>query len=128
MIFIQNRVVEALEIDRLNHVNNVVYLQWINEVASNHWFSVVPENEKNTYYWVVLRHVIDYKQSALLDDNIILKTWVEEFSGVKSIRIVEIYRGNTLLVKAKTVWCLYKSATKKITRVNTKIENWFKED
>ena len=89
-IFVSEIKVKEKEIDELNHVNNVVYLQWINDVSVLHW-KYLSNNEINSkYIWVAIRHEIDYIKSAFLNENITLKTWIETLEGVKSTRNVDI--------------------------------------
>ena len=57
------------DIDHLGHVNNVVYVRWVQEVAASHWEHVASPILKTKYAWVVLRHEIDYKNPAFLKDD-----------------------------------------------------------
>ena len=124
-IFIDMHIVKEHEIDNLNHVNNVVYLQWINDVSIKHW-SVLSNNVINSkYIWVAIRHEIDYLKPAFLNENITIKTWIATLKGVKSIRKVEIYRNEILLAKSQTTWCLLDAKTQKITRITKEIEDIF---
>lgn len=118
---IVTKKVKETEIDELNHVNNVVYVQWIQDVASLHWFELVKKNPQENCIWVVLRHEIDYVRSAVLGDEITLKTWVGETQGVKSIRHVEILKDDKLLVKAKTTWCLLDAKTMRPKRIDESV-------
>ena len=52
-------------IDELGHVNNAVWVQWIQEVAVAHWYSVADAAHQDAYIWVVVRHEIDYLRAAL---------------------------------------------------------------
>ena len=47
-------------IDELGHVNNAVWVQWVQLVAVAHWESVADAGHKGAYFWVVVRHEIDY--------------------------------------------------------------------
>ncbi len=109
--------VKPEEIDNLNHVNNVIYLHWVNDAAEKHWGILANEELNKKYFWVTLRHEIDYLQAAVLGDNITVYTWVGESVGVKSIRYVHIYSGEKLLVKVKTTWCLIDAQSQKPTRI-----------
>ena len=115
------------DIDELNHVNNVRYVQWVNDAAKRHWQQNTSEEIITNYYWVVLSHNIDYKSSAFLNDILTIKTYVSSFEGVRSIRIVEIYNSKTnkLLVKSETNWCLIDANTNRPTRISDKIVNLF---
>ncbi|MEP6728662.1 MAG: acyl-CoA thioesterase, partial [Bacteroidota bacterium] len=81
----EHRVTAAVnDIDELGHVNNIVYLRWVQEVASAHWASLSNDNINKKYVWVVLRHEIDYLFPALLHNEIIVRTWVGKNAGAKS--------------------------------------------
>jgi len=105
------------EIDDLQHVNNVVYVQWIQEVANLHWKKLTVNEPSQNYLWVVIRHEVDYLKSAVLGDEITLKTWIGESAGLKSIRHVEILKKKVLLAKAKTTWCMIDAKTYKPIRL-----------
>ncbi len=113
--------VEQHHIDVLNHVNNVVYLQWVNDASEKHW-AILSNNEINAkYFWVCLRHEIDYIGQAFRDDELTIQTWVGESKGVRSIRYVNIYKGNELLCKVYSTWCLIDSKTQKPSSINNDI-------
>ncbi len=78
------------DIDELGHVNNVVYVRWVQEVAAAHWDSLASSEIKQKYVWVVLRHEIDYLSAAFEDDSITATTWVGESNGARSERFVQI--------------------------------------
>ncbi|WP_132794308.1 acyl-CoA thioesterase [Tenacibaculum skagerrakense] len=123
-VFSTTRKVISEEIDELNHVNNVVYVQWVQDIAKLHWAELVKDSpQENDLIWVVFRHEIDYKNQAMLDDVVTLKTWVGETAGVKSVRHVEIYKDDKILVKAKTTWCLLDAKTFRPTRITENIYN-----
>lgn len=123
----QEITVSKNDLDDLNHVNNVVYVNWIQEIAKNHWNVLVSDEIKDNYYWVLLEHNIKYLHSALLNEKIIIKTYIEETKGVKSSRIVEIFNKGTnqLLVTSKTTWCLINAKTNKPSRINDEIRKAF---
>lgn len=105
------------DIDSLNHVNNVVYLQWINDISEKHWNLITNETLEQHYFWMVLRHEIDYVHQAFLGDEITICTWVGEIQGAKSVRNVHIYKGDDVLVKGKSTWCLIDAKTLRPTRI-----------
>ncbi|WP_194852226.1 acyl-CoA thioesterase [Nonlabens antarcticus] len=106
-IFEVVRKVSKDEIDYLDHVNNVVYVQWANDIAMHHWTSVASEDMLHTYDWVMIKHCIEYKQSAMLGDNILIKTQVGRATNVRYERFIEIYDKDTnkLLAKTTSDWC-----------------------
>ena len=113
------------QIDLLNHVNNVVYVHWILDAAQKHWTYLSSEIMNSKYVWVVLRHEIDYLAPAKFNDKIQINTWVEKTIGAKSIRTVEIFKGEKLLVKSKTTWCLLDKQTMKPLRIPAEIMELF---
>ncbi len=109
--------VESQHLDDLNHVNNVVYLQWVQDVAEAHWNLKATTEMKEEYIWVVLNHYLEYKRSAFLGETLIARTYVQNYQGAKSERHVQILRGETLLVEAKTTWCLLDKSSLRPKRV-----------
>ncbi|QOD61415.1 acyl-CoA thioesterase [Polaribacter haliotis] len=109
--------VKSEDLDDLNHVNNVVYVKWMDIVAFEHWAFLTKENPMKQFIWVVLKHEIDYLKQAVLGDKITVKTWVGETRGFKSERLMEFYKNEELLVKAKTVWGMLDEKTYKPARI-----------
>ena len=64
--------VKESDIDMMGHVNNVVFLRWVQEAATAHWFAAASPADQEALLWVVLRHEIDYKHPALLET----KSWL----------------------------------------------------
>src|SRR5436305_600387 len=115
------------DIDEQNHVNNTVHLRWVQDVATAHWKSLAGADAQEAVGWVVVRHEIDYKMPANLGDQIVLRTWVGEASGLKFERFTEIRRkiDDQLLAQARTLWVPIDSKTGKPTRVSTKVRARF---
>jgi acyl-CoA thioester hydrolase len=116
----------SADIDTLGHVNNVVYLRWVQEAAEAHWNSLTSKSERTELAWVVIRHEIDYYQSTKITDELFALTWVESSDGVKSIRMVEIFnQAEKLLAKARTTWCLIDAKTQRPKRISEEIKTLF---
>jgi acyl-CoA thioester hydrolase len=115
------------DIDEQDHVNNAVYLRWIQQVATAHWKSLAPDEAQRRIGWVVLRHEIDYKAPANLGDEIVLRTWVGQASRLKFERFTEIRRkiDKQLLAEARTVWVPIDSESGKPTRVPAEVRARF---
>ena len=120
-VFEKKYTVNKNHIDDLNHVNNVVYLEWIQDIANLHWNQLKEGHDTSEYVWVVIRHEIDYIRQGLLGDVITAKTWVGETGGIKSTRHIEFYRDSALLVKAQTIFCLLNAETFKPARITDKV-------
>ena len=81
---------EPEHIDELGHVNNAVWVQWIQQVAIAHWEAVANEAHKDAYFWVVVRHEIDYLRPAHEGDRITALTWIGDApQGARSDRYME---------------------------------------
>ena len=109
--------VSSDDIDTLHHVNNLVYVKWMDKIATTHWDFLTKNNPLPQYVWVVMRHEIDYLKQATLGDEITVKTWVGETKGITSVRFMEFYKDDVLLVKAKTVWAMLHAETFRPTRI-----------
>ncbi len=127
MVFEAFRTVVNDDLDELLHVNNVRYVQWIQDLAKDHWISATTPLQQKENIWVLLSHHIEYKSSAVLHDEIHLKTYVTRTEGVTSTRIVEMYHKDTekLIVKSETNWCLLDGNSKKPKRITPEIVNVF---
>jgi acyl-CoA thioester hydrolase len=95
------------DIDEQGHVNNMVYLRWVQEIAIAHWRAIASLGAQETVGWVVLRHEIDYKTAAVLGDEVELGTWVGKATRLTFERFTEIRRKRDaqLLCQARTLWC-----------------------
>ncbi|HEU5304840.1 MAG TPA: thioesterase family protein [Gemmatimonadales bacterium] len=111
------------DIDELGHVSNVVYLRWVQEVASAHWRKLAPPAALAELLWVVVRHEIDYKAPAVLQDEIRLRTWVGTAAGLLFERHTEVRRARDgqLLAQARTLWCPVDSRTHRPRRVSPEL-------
>ncbi|MFD1095386.1 acyl-CoA thioesterase [Salegentibacter chungangensis] len=128
-IFEQHLKVKKEHLDEQEHVNNVQYVQWVQDVAKAHWEARANKEQKEKYFWMVVKHEISYKQQAFLDDELLLQTYVGETSHVKSERHVIIKNAETkkVLVEAKTTWCLMDSESKRPAKISEKLKKVFKQ-
>lgn len=124
-IFEKTIQVSQEDLDELEHVNNVRYVQWMEDIAKAHWDARASDEIKAEYYWVVVRHEIDYKGQAFLGDEVLMQTYVGEHSLVTSQRHVVIKNKKTkdVLLKSKSTWCLMKYGSKRPVKIQ---EDMFK--
>lgn len=115
------------DFDELGHVNNVVYLRWVQEVATAHWRAAATPAQQAQLAWVAHRHEIDYKAPALPGDAIVASTWVGTAEAVRFERFVEILRAKDrkLLVAARTLWVPISRETGRVTRVEEAVRRVF---
>ena len=115
------------DIDGQNHVNNTVYLRWVQEAATAHWQAIASSEAQQEIGWVVLRHEIDYKSPACLGDDVRLRTWVGRATRLTFERFTEILRksDDQLLSKARTLWCPINAQTGRPVRVPAEVRERF---
>lgn len=121
--------VTAAHIDELNHVNNVVYVQWMQEAAGKHWNSVSPPAPEDDVLWMVRHHAIDYLAQSFLGDVLTMRTWTGDYAAVTWDRHYEIVRGSDgkKIISAKSVWILLDKATGRPRRIDERILGRFDE-
>jgi acyl-CoA thioester hydrolase len=119
--------VQQDDIDEQNHVNNTVYLRWVQEVATAHWRSLASPEAQEAVGWVVLRHEIEYKAPAAVGEEIVLRTWVGKATRLTFERFTEIRRrgDDRLLSKARTLWCPINTQTSRPVRVPAEVRAQF---
>ena len=109
----------ADDIDELGHVNNAVWVRWIQDMATAHWYAVAPAEHVDAYIWVVIRHEIDYLRAVLPGETVTGRTWVGEApKGARFDRHVEFTGADGKpRVRAKTTWAIIDKATGRPLRV-----------
>ncbi|MBR9845871.1 MAG: acyl-CoA thioesterase [Algicola sp.] len=127
LVFEKNIIVSADDLDNRNHVNNVRYVQWVQDIAEDNWIANTSIAIRNDYYWIMLSHHIQYKAEAVLGDHLLLKTYVTKSEGLRSTRMVEIYNQNTnkLLTTSETIWCFMSHKTNKPARITKEVADLF---
>jgi acyl-CoA thioester hydrolase len=118
-VFEQKLVAGPEHIDELGHVNNAVWVHWIQQVAVAHWEAVADAGHKDAYFWVVVRHEIDYLRAAHEGDAILARTWVGEApQGARFDRLMEFTGGDgKVCVRAWTQWAIIDKAAGRPVRV-----------
>ena len=85
----------AGDIDELGHVNNAVWVRWVQDIAVAHWQSVAPPEHQAAYIWVVTRHAIDYRGNIGVGEGVTGETWVADRpSGARFDRHVRFTGGD----------------------------------
>ena len=125
--YVKYHTVVCEDLDELNHVNNVKYIDWFQSIAKDHGNKKAQKDIIDQYYWVLIDHHIQYKKPAFLNDNLKIETFVTGISGVTSERIVEIHNTDKtqLIVLSKTTWCLMDRNSHKPKRMSHDIAQIF---
>jgi len=125
--FIKHIAVAEEDLDELQHVNNVRYVQWIQDIAKEHWEKAASEAIRKEVVWVLVKHTIHYKSEAKLGTPIVAKTYVQESKGATSTRIVELNNKatNKPIVHSITEWVLLNKKSFKPQRISPEIKTIF---
>lgn len=107
------------DIDELGHVNNAVWVRWIQDIAVAHWHAVAPPEHRDSYVWVVTRHEIDYRGNMAAGESVTAQTWVGDApKGARFDRHVRFTgTDGRVKVEAKTTWAIIDRASGRLIRV-----------
>lgn len=118
------------DIDELGHVNNAVWVRWIQDMATAHWQAVAPQDAIDRYFWVVTRHEIDYRGNIGAGDAVTGHTWISEPpKGARFWRNVRFTGADgKIMVAAKTNWAIIDRTSGRAVRVPSELAQLFLED
>lgn len=109
--------IEPADIDFMGHVNNSVYLRWVQDAVVSHWRSLAPAEAVASKLWVALRHDITYKKPTFLDDIVVASVVVEGVEGAKAFFNTVIKRGEEVLAEVRSSWCCLDAVTLRPSRL-----------
>lgn len=117
-------------IDELGHVNNAVWVQWIQDLATAHWDAVARPEDHAKVFWVVVRHEIDYRGNIVAGDSVTGETWIDGApKGAKSDRRVDFRnQAGKIIVAARTTWAMLDKDSQRLIRVRPEIVAPFQKD
>ncbi len=117
------------DIDELGHVNNAVWVKWIQDVAVAHWNAVAPPAHRDAYFWVVTRHEIDYRGNVSAGETVTAETWVSDPPrGARFDRNMRFTAADgKVKVEARTTWAIVDRASGRILRVPKEVAEPFLE-
>lgn len=123
MSFTLTITASAADIDELGHVNNAVWVRWIQDIATAHWDAVAPAEHRAAYVWVVTRHEIDYRGNVAAGETVTGETWVPDApKGARFDRHVRFTGADgRVKVEAVTTWALLDRASGRLMRVRPEI-------
>ena len=105
------------DIDFMGHVNNSVYLQWVQAAVIDYWRAVAPPEAVARHLWVALKHEITYRRPAFLEDNIFADVVAESSQGARTFFNTLIMRGGDVVAEVKSSWCCLDAVTKRPARL-----------
>lgn len=116
------------DIDHMGHVNNSVYLKWVQDAVVRFWESVAPADAVARHLWVALQHQITYRRPAFLDDLVDAKVVAESAGGARAMFTTVIKRGEEVLAEVQSTWCCLDAVTKRPARLARDIVKLFIAD
>jgi acyl-CoA thioester hydrolase len=117
-MFTQTITAQPADIDELGHVNNAVWVRWVQDMATAHWNAAASPDHVDAYIWVVVRHEIDYRGNIAVGESVEGRTWIAEApKGAKFDRHVEFLKDGKPIVRATTTWVILDKTTGQILRV-----------
>ena len=117
--------VAPCDIDFMGHVNNSVYLKWVQEAVIAYWRRVAPAEAVAQHLWVALKHEITYRRPAFLEDNVVAQVVAEGMHGARAFFHTLIKRGEEVLAEVKSSWCCLDAATQRPARLAQDVVRMF---
>ncbi|MFM6931653.1 MAG: acyl-CoA thioesterase [Novosphingobium sp.] len=110
-------------IDVMGHVNNAVWVQWMEALATAHWESAALPEHQAKYVWVVTRHEIDYRGNISEGESVTAETFIPEGpTGARFDRCVEFRNSaGKVIVSARSTWAMIDAASGRLTRVPAEV-------
>jgi acyl-CoA thioester hydrolase len=120
---------EPADIDANGHVNNIVYVRWLQEVATAHWAAVAPAEAQDRFVWVISRHEIDYRAASFAGEALQAETWGENPKGARFDRCTRITGPDgSLRVEARTTWVIMDREAGRPARLRPELVALFLKD
>jgi len=114
---IHTLAIEPADIDFMGHVNNSVYLKWVQEAVIAYWRRMAPAEAVAQHLWVALKHEITYRKPAFLEDDVVATVLLEKVQGARAFYETVIRRGGEVLAEVKSSWCCLDAETLRPARL-----------
>ena len=109
--------IDASDIDHMGHVNNSVYLKWVQDAVVQYWERAAPAEAVARHLWVALKHEITYRRPTFLDDVVVADVLADKVEGARAFFTTVVRRGEDVLAEVKSCWCCLDVATKRPVRL-----------
>ncbi|MCJ8520619.1 acyl-CoA thioester hydrolase [Pseudorhizobium tarimense] len=113
------------DIDEMGHVNNAVYLRWVQETIVAYWKSIAPAEALSRYLWVALKHDITYRLPVFMHDEIRSLATATGMRGPRASFTTLIKRGEELAAEIRSSWCSIDAETRRPVRLPSDIVRRF---
>jgi len=117
------------DIDFMGHVNNAIYLKWVQAAVIDHWRALAPAEAISQHLWVAIKHEITYRKPAFFEDDVIATVLLEKVQGARAFYETVIRRGEEVLAEVKSSWCCLDASTMRPARLaKDVIQRFFSTD
>ena len=116
------------DIDHMGHVNNSVYLTWVQDAVVHYWESIAPAEAVAKHLWVALKHEITYRRPTFLNDRVVAEVIAEKVQGARTFFTTIVKRGEDVLAEVKSSWCCLDAMTQRPTRLSSDVASRFLHD
>lgn len=99
----------------MGHVNNSVYLRWIEMAVHDDWQRRATPSEFASFLWVAVRHEIDYRRPAFLGDTLQISVRLDEVRRARAWYETTISRNDEMLVEGRSCWCCLDAESRRLT-------------
>src|SRR5262245_58805540 len=113
------------DIDHMGHVNNSVYLKWVQEAVIRYWEKVAPPEAVARHLWIALSHEINYRRPTFLDDLVVADVIAEKVDGARAFFTTVIKRGEEVLAEVRSSWCCLDAVSRRPVRLARDIATRF---
>ena len=116
------------DIDHMGHVNNSVYLKWVQDAVVRYWETLAPPEAVARHLWVALSHEINYRRPAFLDDVVVADVIANRVEGAKAFFTTVIKRGKEVVAEVTSSWCCLDAVSRRPARLARDIAAKFLAD
>ena len=117
--------IDPADIDHMGHVNNSVYLRWVQDAVVDYWQSIAPPDAVARHLWVALKHEITYLKPTFLQDNVVAEVIAEKVEGARAFFTTVLRRGEEVLSEIHSCWCCLDAGTLRPARLAREIASRF---
>ena len=123
MSFTRTFTAQPADIDELGHVNNAVWVRWIQDLSVAHWAAIAPAEHQAAYVWMITRHIIDYRGNVVEGETVTGETWVPDPPrGARFDRHFRFFGSDgKLRVEGVTTWALLDRTSGRLLRITPEI-------
>jgi len=109
--------IDPADIDHMGHVNNSVYLKWVQDAVVDYWKTVAPPDAVTRHLWVALKHEITYRKPTFLQDTVVAEVIAEKVDGARAFFRTVVRRGEETLSEIQSCWCCLDATSLRPVRV-----------